>query len=670
MKENSNWILLFLILLLSFTLSGFILGGTEPVSGQSEPITAEIRLQDDFYAAVNAEWLATAEIPADSPSIDNFYVLSKEADQIVRDDLAEMLKTGVPEGNSELAEFIRYYTLAMDFDSREAEGVAPLLPYIERIEALKSLDDLNAVLTGDWAVEGMPFPIDYGISADMADATQYALYLAMPGNILPDKSYYGTEIGDQLLAIFAQMQRTLLTMLGKSEAEAAQIVEQGLAFDDRLVTYAQTAEEKSVITAMYNPRSAEDFSASSRYLDLTALLNSLTGGNVPDQVVLTSTAYFDNIDTVVNPDTFEELKNWMILLMTTSMKNYLTEDYRQAASAYSMTLMGTTEISPKDEVAYETASQLYSEVVGLYYGQTYFGEAAKADVTRMVAAMVAVYKNRLLNNTWLSDATKTEAVKKLDTMVLNIGYPDKLPSVYSELLVDDQVSFLENGMQLTKTYIQSMIARLGTTVDRTEWPLAANVINAMYNPLTNSINFPAAILQEPFYSLEQTHSQNYGGIGAVIAHEISHAFDTNGSAYDEYGNLRNWWTEADYAAFNTLTQAMVEEFDDLPYANGTVDGKLTVTENTADAGGLSCALEVVKGLPDGDLEEFFTNWAVIWRSKLSPEMEHLLLAADVHAPAKLRANIQLQNFDEFFDTFDIQEGDGMWRAPEDRVAIW
>ncbi len=668
MKQKANRVLISLTLLIGL-MAGLSFTGANSVAAQSEQPAAEIRLQDDFYEAVNAGWLATAEIPADSPQLTSFYTLSKEIDETLRADFAEMLEGGAPEENAELAEFIRYYAQALDFDTREAEGVAPLLPYIEEIENLETLDDFN-VVWAEWVIEGMPLPFYFEVTADMADATQHAIYVSMPENILPDKSYYGSEIGDQLLEIYAQMQVNLLAMLGKSEGEAAVIVEKGLAFDDRLVTYALTAEEKSIFTALYNPLPVADFAAGSKSIDFAAILDDLTGGNIPEQVVRTSTAYFDNIDAVVNAETLEEMKSWMILQMTSSMKNYLSEAYREAASIYEMTLLGTTEISPKEEVAYESAWTLFSEVVGAHYGRTYFGEEAKTDVTRMVEEMVAVYKTRLQNNTWLSEATKTEAIKKLDAMVINIGYPEKLPPVYSLLRVDAQASFVENAMNLTKTFLASRFALLGTEVDRSEWPLSADTVNAMYMPTSNSINFPAAILQAPFYSLEQTPSQNYGGIGAVIAHEISHAFDTNGAAYDEYGNMRNWWTESDYAEFDKRTQAMVVEFDGLPYAGGNVDGKLTVTENTADAGGLSCALEVVKGLPDGDLEAFFTNWAVIWRTKISPEMAQMLLAVDVHAPTKLRANIQLQNFEEFFAAFDIREGDGMWRAPEDRVAIW
>ena len=200
--------------------------------------------------------------------------------------------------------------------------------------------------------------------------------------------------------------------------------------------------------------------------------------------------------------------------------------------------------------------------------------------------------------------------------------------------------------------------------------MSADTVNAYYSPEGNLICFPAAILQAPFYSLKQTASQNYGGIGAVMAHEISHAFDPNGALFDEYGNMDNWWTQADLDHFHKLSEAMVQEFDGLPFAGGKVNGKLVVTENVADDGGLSAALEATKATDDPNLKEFFTNWARIWRTKATPEREQLLLAIDVHAPSKLRANVQVQNFQEFYDTFDVEPGDGMYMAPEKRVQIW
>lgn len=231
-------------------------------------------------------------------------------------------------------------------------------------------------------------------------------------------------------------------------------------------------------------------------------------------------------------------------------------------------------------------------------------------------------------------------------------------------------TLLSNALAFSKIELKERFGRWNQPVDRTEWEMSADTVNAYYHPFRNVIVFPAAILQAPFYSLEQSSSANYGGIGAVIAHEISHAFDNNGALFDEYGNLNNWWTEEDLAHFQEKAQAMIEEFDGLSFADGTVNGKLTVSENIADAGGLSCALEAAKTEADHSLADFFVSWATIWRTKAKKEYQQLLLQIDVHAPAKLRANIQPQNLMEFYETFAITEEDAMYLPPEKRVHIW
>ena len=288
----------------------------------------------------------------------------------------------------------------------------------------------------------------------------------------------------------------------------------------------------------------------------------------------------------------------------------------------------------------------------------------------MVEQMVKIYQQRLAQNDWLGEKTRAKAILKLDRLGIQVGYPDQIPALYDQLKVDEQATLLENMIQLGKTAAKEMFSRWNQPVDRLRWEMSAATVNAYYHPFKNIIVFPAAILQAPFYSLKQTSSENYGGIGAVIAHEISHAFDNNGALFDEYGNLNNWWTEADLAHFKQLAQKMIAEFDGLPFAGQKVNGKLTVSENIADAGGLSCALAAAKEEDDFDARQFFINWARIWRMKATDQYMQLLLSIDVHSPNKLRANVQAQNQAEFYQAFNVQAGDGMYLAPEKRVNIW
>lgn len=283
--------------------------------------------------------------------------------------------------------------------------------------------------------------------------------------------------------------------------------------------------------------------------------------------------------------------------------------------------------------------------------------------------MIDVYKERLAKNDWLTPETREKAIVKLNVIKPYIGYPEELPARYKDKVVDESASLFENALAFARVEIKHSWSKWNQPVDYKEWGMPAHMVNAYYNPQKNLIVFPAAILQAPFYDLHQSSSANYGGIGAVIAHEISHAFDTNGASFDENGSLKDWWTESDYAAFKEKTQKVIDQFDGQESYGAKINGKLTVSENVADLGGIAAALEAAKREPDFSAEEFFHNFARIWRMKGRPELMKLMASVDVHAPAKLRVNVQVPNFDDFFTTYDVKEGDGMWRSPEDRVII-
>jgi putative endopeptidase len=376
---------------------------------------------------------------------------------------------------------------------------------------------------------------------------------------------------------------------------------------------------------------------------------------------------------VVNEENFDLIKGWMTANMAFGSAAMLSQDIAATAAAYLMAMTGQAEMDDPQKLAYRLAYNTFSGPVGIYYGRTYFGEDAKQDVTAMVAQMLQVYRGRLQSIDWLSEETVRVALRKLDHMALQIGYPDKLQPEYALFEVvptEEGGTVMGNTREFTRLAAAANFAKCGQETDHAYWDMGAATVNAFYSPMANSITFPAAILQAPFYGFEQSASRNLGGIGAVIAHEITHAFDTNGSKFDEFGSLNNWWTEADYAAFEEKTEAMIALFDGIPFAGGEVNGRLTVSENIADAGGLRCALEICQALPEPDVRAFLENWATIWRMSALPQIEELLLAMDVHAPNKLRANMQISNLDAFYDAFGVEESDGMYLPAEKRVAIW
>ncbi|WP_285698057.1 M13-type metalloendopeptidase, partial [Enterococcus hirae] len=539
---------------------------------------------------MNEEWLKTAKIPADKPATGGFQDLVDGIDDLLMTDIDHMLAEPDKVQSDMMRHFLHFYQLANDYDRRNQLAAKPLLPLIERIEKIDSFEDLNQQFP-TWTLDSLPLPFSLDVDADMKNAQTNALFAYPPSLFLPDKTYYTAEHpnGAQLLGVFFDMMVQLVELTGKEKSQAEAIVEQAIQFDRLVAPHVKSAEEKADYSKMYNPRSFDTFIHYTDKLDLEKLTVGLIG-TTPDKVIVTDPVYFEQLGELLTTEHFQLIKSWMIVRTIRSLSSYLSEDFRQISGIFSRTLSGTDEAMPQKKAAYYLASGQFDQVVGDYYGKKYFGEAAKKDVEHMIEKMISVYKDRLEKNNWLSDTTRKKAIIKLDKLGVQVGYPDQIPALYTKyhtVTQEEGGTLLSNALAFSKIELKERFGRWNQPVDRTEWEMSADTINAYYHPFRNVIVFPAAILQAPFYSLEQSSSANYGGIGAVIAHEISHAFDNNGALFDEYGNLNNWWTEEDLAHFQEKAQAMIEEFDGLSFADGTVNGKLTVSENIADAGGLS-----------------------------------------------------------------------------------
>ncbi|MCC4411394.1 M13 family peptidase [Limosilactobacillus reuteri] len=627
-------------------------------------------IKDDLYEAVNGEWLKTAKIPDDKPATGGFNDLVDEIDKQLMDDFDAYAAGKEKSDDSRFNEMIKLYRLAKKFDWRKKVGPQPLKRMLASVENLNSYEDYQSQWK-NWILAGMPSPISFDIDADMKNATVYALFASSPSLILPDKSYYEAEKKaqhDQLLQLWSSMVEALMDKLEYSKEEAKKIIDDAIKFDALLAPNVKSAEEAADYSKMYNPQTVAELASATDQLDIATIIKQLVGEE-PEKVIVTEPEYFKALNKILQ-DNFELFKNWALIRVIRENASYLDDEMREINGRYGRALSGSKKPVSQRKFAFYLARDMFSQVAGDYYGKKYFGPQAKADVHHMVEQMIKVYKGRLTNNQWLSKDTRDKAILKLDKLGIQVGYPDKIPALYDQFKVDEEESLIANLNQLTVTANKELFSRWNKPVDRMRWEMSAATVNAYYHPFKNIIVFPAAILQAPFYSLKQSSSQNYGGIGAVIAHEISHAFDNNGSLFDEFGNLNNWWTDEDSAHFKQLAQKMIEEFDGIPFAGQKVNGKLTVSENIADAGGLSCALEAAKTEADFNAQEFFINWATIWRMKATEQYMQLLLSIDVHAPQKLRANIQAENLDDFYTAFDIKPGNEMYRAPEDRVHIW
>jgi putative endopeptidase len=629
------------------------------------------QIKTNFYEAVNSEWIDKAKIPGDQPSISAFVELHLGIEKTLIDLVSKWEKddTGL---NSNLKKFIKFYQMTKDFDKRNELGAKPFGIILDKIEQLMSLKDLDEVFA-DLTLESLETPFGFNVMQDFMNSNNQVLYFSAADLFLPDTSYYKDEnTKAQLMGLFTMTTKQLLTMYGFSEEKIDKLISEALAFDALLVPVTKSSVEKADYVKMYNPVSKEKVQELTKNFNIIKNAEKLVKQSI-DQLIITNLDFINAFDSIFNDSNFEIIKSWMIVNNAIKFASNLSDELRVAGGAFMRALYGIKEPKGKDKAAFYQAYEQFDQVVGLYYGETYFGPVAKEDVRVMVHEMIGVYKERISGNTWLNEETKEKAIKKLSTLSVHVGYPDELPSYYDSFKVssyEDGSDLIKEKLAMNRIINDYNFEKYNKEPNRNIWGMPASMVNAYYNPFNNQIVFPAAILQEPYYSLKQSPSENYGGIGAVMAHEISHAFDNNGAKFDEMGSLNNWWTEADLNAFNQKSKDMIALFEGVETGYGPCNGELTVSENIADSGGLRCALEASKKNDNHNYEEFFKNWARVWRNKSSLEFNQLLLKVDVHGPAILRVNMQLSNLPEFQDFYKVNKEDKMFLAKDKMVSIW
>ncbi len=630
----------------------------------------KVRIQDDLFTHVNQEKLDQLTIPDDAPSVGGFASLRDDVQALMIGEFVTMSESG-SYPNDYLKRAVTLFRAAMNTAKREADGIQPALKALSVLDSLDSIKTMSKMY-GRMVLNGLPLPMNVSVEPDMKNTSRHCLYIQGPGVILPDASYYKPKMEKQreaMLGMWSGMAKAVLAKTGMSEADQDKYIADTLAFDALLGQHVKTSEEWSDYVGMYNPMKTSKVSAMVKPLNLKAILKELLG-TVPSMIVVTEPRFFKAFGKVFNKKTFGLYKSWAYvngLLRSTSL---LTEELRAIGGSFSRALSGITAVTPVEKFAYELASGMYSEPVGVYYGQKYFGEEAKKDITEIVYQIIDMYKERIQNNKFLEKRTKEKALLKLSKIGVKMGYPDKVDPAYDKMVFDENASLYDIVHSLRKVRVMDNLEKIYKPLNRDEWGMPGHMVNASYNPFVNDITFPAAILQAPFYSLKQTRSENLGGIGAVIGHEISHAFDINGAKCDENGNINNWWTKGDKRRFNSKIKAMVKQFDKIELPWGTVNGKFIVSENMADNGGMAVTLAIMARTEGASYEEYFKNWARVWCVKAKPEYQKLLLSLDVHGPAILRANITPRNFPEWYKTFGVKKTDKMYIAPKKRVIIW
>ena len=638
---------------------------------QETPIDKNATVASNFYQAVNKDWLLKTKIPADSPSIDNFYTLDEDIKGKLKKDIKNLGEGKETSDITGMSEFITFYKAASDYKQREKDGLEPLKPYLKEIEDIKDLNDLankSASLTD----KGIPIPFGYDVGTNAENTSQKQIQLSPPSILLPDVSIYKDEASKkQYLTPIETATQKALEMLGYSEKNSKRIVKEALEFDEIIAKYSLSNEEMSESKNLVHPKTAEEINAYSGSFKLYDVIKGIMGRDL-ETINVPNTKYFENYSKVVNQDNFSKIKSWMLMQEAMAASNSLTEDYRLNFQSISMAIMGTQKPVSKEDTVYEMSVHLFSDVMSVYYGRKYFGEEAKTDVTGMIDKIKNVYRGRLQQNDWLTEGTRNKAIEKLDKMKVFVGYQEDVDPGTKELHLDSNKSFFELSEDIAQFGKRYTIDHFDDPIDKNKWSGSAFDINAYYNPESNSINFPAGILQAPFYDKNQSTEKNYGGIGVVIGHEITHAFDSNGADYDENGDMHNWWTKADSKAFDKRIKSFEDQWNGLEIYGTKVNGKLTVTENVADAGGLSSTLQVLKtDMTKPNLKDYFENYANIWKQKASLQYNKYTMVQDVHAPNELRVNQQLKNLPEFYEAYpQIKEGDAMYLAPSKRISLW
>lgn len=628
----------------------------------------KVRIQDDLYTYVNQAKLEELVIPDDMPTAGGFSTISTDVEKLMIGEFNAMCQNA-SYPNEYLARACTLYTIAKDVKRKKKHGIKPALKNLSILRKLGTMRGYN-LHSKELILKGIEMPLNIDVDANMKDTTHHCVMIQGPSTILPDVSYYQNEQQrDALLNMWSGFTKQVLAIAGHSDEEIDAMIKDTLAFDALVAKYVKSSEEWSEYTKMYNPMETSRVAGMVKPLNLKKLLTDLFGF-VPEEIIVAEPRYFKNFKEIFNANTFEMYKNWAYVLTLMASCSLLSEELRDLGGGFRRALSGIAASSSAEKFAYQLASSMYSEPVGLYYGEKYFGEEAKKDITEIVKQIIATYQKRIAANDILEQTTKDKAILKLSKMGLKLAYPDRVEVLYDKLVFDETKSLFDVVTSLRKIRMEESFAKLNKEVDRTHWAMPGHMVNACYNPFVNDITFPAAILQPPFYSIHQTRSENLGGIGAVIGHEISHAFDSNGAKCDELGNLNNWWTKSDEQKFKKKVNAMIKQFDGIELPWGTVNGKLTVSENIADNGGMAVTLDIMSQTDGASFEEYFTNWARVWCQKAKPEYQALLLQVDVHGPTYLRANMPPRNFPEWYAAFNVKKTDGMYIAPSKRVIIW
>ncbi|MCB1605791.1 MAG: peptidase [Xanthomonadales bacterium] len=632
----------------------------------------------DFNQYVNQRWLDSNPIPGDRTTWGSFEVL-RERSLSVQKQIVEAA-AGNPDASGTLKLVGDFWATGMDEAAIEAAGLSPIQPMLDEIDALSSPEQLVAYLRKSHG-EGRGMVFGFGPESDFQDSTKVILYVLQGGLGLPDKGYYsGDEHAEAREAYQAHIAK-LLTIAGADQAQAGAQAEAIMALESTLAEASYSSEEMSRdISKYYNPVSVSDADAITPAFSWGEFF-AANGVEAPAQFSLSNPDFFAKLNELYGSVSMDDWKAYLRFHTIDGASPYLSNAYAdQNFAFYGQALRGQKEQQARWKRVLDVVNGSVGEALGELYVEVAFPPESKAAMEKLVANLSAALKVRLENLAWMSPETKEKALAKWASFTPKIGYPDKWRDWSG--LSTSRDSYVGNFFAAEAFNHRFQMAKVGKPKDKSEWGMTPQTINASYNPLQNEITFPAAILQPPFFDAEADDARNYGGIGAVIGHEMLHGYDDQGSRFDAQGSFSNWWQPSDAEGFKAKTEQLVDQFNGFEALPGKfVNGNLTLGENIADLGGLTVAYDALKRAQGADYKDpmidgftqdqrFFFNWAAVWRRNYTEKELGVRLVTDPHAPARFRAIAAPQNMPTFVAAFGCEDSDAMVRSGDDRIAIW
>ena len=636
--------------------------------------------QHDFYQHVNGHWLENEEIPADMPNWGASTILRENSTKQLHEIVEELAKSKAALGSNE-QKVGSLYASYMDTETLNRLGLTPLLPELNKIAGIKTKKDFSIVLA-ELAIQDVTAPFNFGVIPDLKKSDQHALFFGQSGLGLPDRDYYlkDDEKLKKAREAYEQHIVKILTLAGETQADAVKQAASILALETAIAKIQWDNVQNRDYEKMYNVYTLQKLQRLTPAFDWKTYFKVTKLHNKTKGFVVTQESFFKDLNLILTSTPLSVWKSYLKFHVLDDNASYLSQAFDDASfDMYRKTLRGVTEQRARWKRGVNLTNAVLGESLGQVYVAKHFQPEKKQRMEKLVNNLLLAFEENLTQLDWMGEETKAEAHRKLKSFRVKIGYPNQWLD-YSKLVIKDG-DLIGNLRRANEFMYDIELGKLAKPVDREEWHMLPQTVNAYYSPMGNEIVFPAAILQPPFFDMDADDAVNYGAIGAVIGHEISHGFDDQGSRFDADGNMKNWWTEEDDKKFKEKTKALIEQYNSYEVLPGYfVNGELTLGENIADNSGLAVAYKAyqlsLNGKPapvidgyTGD-QRFFIGWAQSWRTKTRPELALQLLKTDPHSPAAIRGRVTLLNQDPFYDAFGVKKGDKMFLDAEKRVKIW